>query len=661
MLSRTVTRTVFALLAVLAPQARTHAETLAYANMDEKAALDAAGPGRDQTGERAAPSNDACASVKVISTLPFSELVDTSAATPDSPPGSCNTGTATTMQNSVWYRWTAPEHCTATFQAADVVNYDVIVTAYQGSSCAALIEIACADEPEPATVVFNAVKNTVYWFKVGDWGLQAGGGQTQVTLTTALPNDTCATATPISTVDITTSVNISVAQAGAGITNCGFPGSTQTQNDIWYTFTAASACTVSVTLTPTGFDAILALYWNHGGCNVLVGASCGHSTQAQTRTIQLDAGESAAIRIGAYSASPGGGPVQMTFSARAVNDECAGALLLPCNSVADVHLQLGSNSVGEPVYSCPPVNQGTGFNSLWYRFIPTGPNVRLRTYRVPGGPGDTRLGVYSGSCGSLTEIGCNDDMNSGPDPFMSKIELSGLSTQQQYYVRVSAFEVLDIGSYRLSLECPPDCAACPQGSVPEAEACGDNTNAGCGTNPPSYQDIALGATICGTSWLQPQGATLIGDYDAYRVNIPAAGTLTWTVTAQFEPQISMLAPGCPGGALTTVAGAACSPVIVAFPVTPGQMILSVRPLVGASTPPFGCDTLSKYRAVAVFSPRCPGDFNGDGQINTADLTLLLLKFGTAVPPGTLVDMNYDGDVNTEDLTRLLVRFGLTCP
>lgn len=60
-------------------------------------------------------------------------------------------------------------------------------------------------------------------------------------------------------------------------------------------------------------------------------------------------------------------------------------------------------------------------------------------------------------------------------------------------------------------------------------------------------------------------------------------------------------------------------------------------------------------------PTCLGDINGDGQVNTGDLTLLLGGFGSSVPPGTGGDLNGDGLVNTGDLTLLLGRFGTSCP
>lgn len=57
---------------------------------------------------------------------------------------------------------------------------------------------------------------------------------------------------------------------------------------------------------------------------------------------------------------------------------------------------------------------------------------------------------------------------------------------------------------------------------------------------------------------------------------------------------------------------------------------------------------------------CPGDFNNDGQRNTADLTLLLGKFGTSQPCGAPEDMNVSFAVDTPDLTAFLPVLGTPC-
>jgi hypothetical protein len=59
-------------------------------------------------------------------------------------------------------------------------------------------------------------------------------------------------------------------------------------------------------------------------------------------------------------------------------------------------------------------------------------------------------------------------------------------------------------------------------------------------------------------------------------------------------------------------------------------------------------------------PPCPGDTNGDRQVNGADLSVLLAQFGTAVTPGTGADFNNDGQVNGADLSVLLSNFGSAC-
>jgi len=648
------------LLLLMSALCGSHAVAFARPMVDDKLAMDAV-PVRQILGERAAPAHDTCSGAKVISTLPYLDTVDTSDATADSPPGSCNLGGVLVMQNSVWYKWVCPENCSATITATDLVNYDVILAVYTGTSCANISELLCRDEPEPATLSFNAVKNTTYWFKVGDWGSAPGGGSTQVSLVTSLPNESCETAVQISDAVFTTTINTVVAQAGAGITACGFPGSTQTQNDVWYTFIAPTACDVSVTITPTGFDAILALYHNFGGCNVLVSGNCGHSTSTQSRTIAIEAGEAMSFRIGTYANTPGGGPVGVTFRARAKNDECSGAQFVQCNSVVDAHTEFASNAVNEPVYGCPVGFEHTGFNSLWYRFIPGSPSVRVRTLVVPGGPDDTRLAVYAGSCAGLVEIGCNDDSGVGPDGLTSLIELGNLSVGTQYFVRLSAFNLSDIGHFQLMLECPPDCVVCPASSVFESEVCGDNTNGGCSTSPPSWQDLTLNTSVCGRAYInEASGGAFTVDLDAYRVTIPVAGTLTWTVTAQFAAQISALPPGCPAGAFATATGVACQPVLFQTAVEPGEYVLHVRPFIGPDASELACHTLSAYTARATFTPACKGDFNNDHERNTADLTKFLGQFGQ-VGPAVLSDLNNDGEVNTLDLTQFLGVFGVPCP
>ena len=51
---------------------------------------------------------------------------------------------------------------------------------------------------------------------------------------------------------------------------------------------------------------------------------------------------------------------------------------------------------------------------------------------------------------------------------------------------------------------------------------------------------------------------------------------------------------------------------------------------------------------------CPADFDGDGDVDTADLLILLGAWGTSGPDG---DVDGDGDVDTADLLALLGAWG----
>jgi len=59
-----------------------------------------------------------------------------------------------------------------------------------------------------------------------------------------------------------------------------------------------------------------------------------------------------------------------------------------------------------------------------------------------------------------------------------------------------------------------------------------------------------------------------------------------------------------------------------------------------------------YTVIVVEGPRCPADFDGDGDVDTADLLHLLGAWGT--PDG---DVDGDGGTDTADLLALLAAWG----
>lgn len=71
----------------------------------------------------------------------------------------------------------------------------------------------------------------------------------------------------------------------------------------------------------------------------------------------------------------------------------------------------------------------------------------------------------------------------------------------------------------------------------------------------------------------------------------------------------------------------------------------------------GWINLDDANAFVAFAPSCPGDVNGDGSVDLADLNLVLANFGSATNNG---DANGDGQVDLADLNLVLANFGTDC-
>ena len=123
--------------------------------------------------------------------LPFSAAIYTRWALPGAPPGTCNKAGVTQMQNDVWFVYTPPQACSVELTVAYGL-YTGLTVVRAGPTCATSIEIFClnADPPDGEdrdTVSFPAAAGTTYWFQIGKWGANSGGGMTLFLLQAPTP------------------------------------------------------------------------------------------------------------------------------------------------------------------------------------------------------------------------------------------------------------------------------------------------------------------------------------------------------------------------------------------------------------------------------------------------------------------------------------------
>ncbi len=107
-----------------------------------------------------------------------------------------------------------------------------------------------------------------------------------------------------------------------------------------------------------------------------------------------------------------------------------------------------------------------------------------------------------------------------------------------YYIIVDTWPTPDcIPEFTLTIEevigegliCPPEAAL-------ENEPCGDDTNGGCGMDPPQFEPLACTETVCGTIWAEDG----LRDTDWYEVVVTEPTSFVWTAQAEFPVMIGLV-------------------------------------------------------------------------------------------------------------------------
>ena len=131
------------------------------------------------------------------------------------------------------------------------------------------------------------------------------------------------------------------------------------------------------------------------------------------------------------------------------NDLCSGAINLTAGNVFDdnplVGTNVGATGSGElPLPGCAVYDPAdpTGFGGdVWYSVtIPSDGNLTIQTNANPtGSGGDSGIAVYSGTCGALALVECDDD--DSPDGAYSQVVIEPVDglADQLVYIRVWEF------------------------------------------------------------------------------------------------------------------------------------------------------------------------------------------------------------------------------
>ncbi|UGS23876.1 T9SS type B sorting domain-containing protein [Flavobacterium channae] len=175
------------------------------------------------------------------------------------------------------------------------------------------------------------------------------------------------------------------------------------------------------------------------------------------------------------------------FATLISNDECSTAIPVPVNTGTACINSVDGTVLGATASPNPNSCGGTDDDDVWFQFIATETTHTISLVNVTGSTTDLYHVVYTGSCGSLTQLYCSDPESS---------VASNLIPGQTYYIRVYSFTGTagQNTSFTLCVGTPVDCS--------DASAfCGETglvyTNS---VGVPSYGSIGCLSTSPNPSW-----------------------------------------------------------------------------------------------------------------------------------------------------------------
>ena len=226
-------------------------------------------------------------------------------------------------------------------------------------------------------------------------------------------------------------------------------------NDVWYSFNSGAFTSVSYSVTNfTLLSIVVEVYEaNCGGTSVF----CGLGVAGLTGNIPTTPGTEYLMRIA--SEAGGGGTFDLCLNATPpppANDDCANAIALAGCNTSIAGTTVAANGTDSPGDNC-----GTTSNTspgVWYTVEGWGGGM---TAGVCGSTtADSKIAVYTGSCGAFTCVAGNDDFCG----LQSAVSWNG-TLGTTYYIYVFAFGATTEYDFTLEVTCGDNQQTCPDNGL----------------------------------------------------------------------------------------------------------------------------------------------------------------------------------------------------
>lgn len=407
---------------------------------------------------------------------------------------------ASSIVDDAWAKFTA----TGTSSTVNYsnTNRDAAIWIYSGSSCSALTQLTCVNAITGTgveTVTFATTVSSTYYIRIGRMSgnaTQSMSGSICVVSCNAPSNDdpcSAATLTVGSSVSFST-YTTACASASSGVTAPGCAN--YNGGDVWFKATIPASGNLVVTSDNQVItDGGMALYTG-SSCSSLNLQKCSDDgygvtglmpqivfscqtpgTVVYIRFWEYGNDNPGTFNIAAYD--PGG-----TAGAPSNDDPCNAIALTPtanCSYTTYTNMCATTSGGGITAPGCGGYSGG----DVWFK-VTTPASGSFTVSTQQGLMIDGAMAIYSGSCGSLTLVSCNDNGTS----LMPTLSVNAATPGTIYYIRIWENGNDNNGSFGICVTDP-----CPSGA-PANDACADAI-------PLSLSVPATGNNSCATASGEP--------------------------------------------------------------------------------------------------------------------------------------------------------------
>ena len=308
-------------------------------------------------------------------------------------PGSCSGN----GYRDVWFRFTATattHHIVYEGPGQSLARVEVL-----SGTCGSLSNLGCATNSDFLTVTGLSVGSDYYLRTYGNTNSFWLEAYVNVAVVSTPPNDECSGAIPLPIETPGASLFPSNAGSTVGATQsslgCWTPAQNDSDDDVWFSFTASGTAHSIVLDPPNG----LSLHVVSGTCASPTNVLCKQTTTGKEVLTGLTVGQTYRFRVYSTGSSA---TVRKRFRvsvyAMAANDECAGAIPIQVSAADDapapILLPVVAASESSQPGGCTPT-----LHDVWYSFVAPSTSVYFRDET-----GNAYFALYDGSCGALSCI-----------------------------------------------------------------------------------------------------------------------------------------------------------------------------------------------------------------------------------------------------------------